>query len=300
MLESEQLIPSGPPGRTSNIRLENLPGLLRDDLEHVAPHLYVLVDMGRLRGDLREEVIKKLDYFKYLPLLDKPQYQHLKPFGAFLVFAPDDDHAALLDEWGGCDSEIVSAWLLSQSQPRWLAAHFRQGTFAYEPDGTRYLLRYYDPKTTPILHRVADRQWVRWFFGPVAAWWYPVATPAHESWSRIEGEGKLALSQRKRLILTEELLDALQTDPFPYHVLNALEQEFPASFGSNCYGVRLAQVENLLQAGKESGLEMRDDQFIYARAIFENPARAGQPDWQAAVQNAAAGKAPLSAYFTQA
>ena len=284
-----------------NVTLEELPGFLRKEVEQLSRYvflrLHALIDMGRQRNDLREEVNGKLEDFRCTPLLDDPSHPQLTEFGAMLVSSGSD--AALLDAWGGCNGDIVSAWIVSGSSIQTLAKHFRRSTFAYDTNNTQYLLRYYDPKITPILHRVADKEWVDWFFKPMVAWWYPIATPTQESWSRIKGGGRTVALEKKSLVVGEELWDALVTDPFPYEVLNAVEQEFPSAFESKCYGVRLAKVESMLETGKESGLQTLDDLFVYVRALLEDPTRAGQPDWQAALQKAAADEAPLEAYFTQ-
>ncbi|MCL2876778.1 MAG: hypothetical protein FWF12_10965, partial [Betaproteobacteria bacterium] len=159
--------------------------------------------------------------------------------------------------------------------------------FAWDMDKSRYLMRYYDPLITPVLHRLADKQWKTWFFGPVIAWWYPVASPTEETWSRIEGYGEAVPHDPVQLILTEELWDALSSDPFPFRLLNLMEQKFPSRFSSDCYGVRLAKVEDVLASGRKYGLKTSDDLTIYALALLEEPGRANDPRWQAAVRMAA-------------
>jgi len=292
-MEFEQFEQSESSEQPHNISLEDLPGYLQEE----QGYLYALIDMGALRDDLREDVVGKLENCSYQHLFDDPRYPQLKEFSALLVSGPENNNAALLDEWGGCNSDIVSAWIISKIPPTGLVKHLCMATFAYDPDNTEYVLRYYEPRITPILHRVADKEWVRWFFRPLVAWWYPIATPQDETWSRIEGEGKTLIWQRTKLVVSEELKDALITHPFSHQVLNYLEKEFPSNFNSDCYGVRLAQVEALLDAGKESGLQTLEDLYVYARAMFEDPALAEQLGWQAALKKAVANEAPLKTYY---
>jgi len=214
-----------------------------------------------------------------------------------LVFAPNDNADALLDAWGGSDGDVISAWIVSKSDGKQMAKHFRANTLAYDANEQEYLLRYYAPRILPILHREADKNWARQFFNPIIAWWYPVATPTQETWSRIEGGKQQAGEMKMPLILSGELWDAMINDPFPHNLLTVAEQKFPSAFENDCYGVRLAKVESLLKAGKEKGLETRDDLFVYAMALLEEPEREKEPRWQEAVRKAVADEAPLRMYF---
>jgi hypothetical protein len=298
-MEPEQVKQPGLAGHP--VSGEELPALLRQSLRNKTSFRYkpyALIDMGRIQGDLRQQVVKKLEKFNFIPLLDEPGYQQLKAFGVLLIYGPDHDNTDLLDAWGDCNGDIISAWIVSRLSAQRLATHFSQTTHAVDASDTSYLLRYYDPKIIPILHRFADQEWARRFFDPIKVWWHPVATPTHEYWNPIKGHDRLTPLQKKMpLILTDELWDALETDPFPYQALNALEKELPFCFTSDCYGVRLAQIESLLDSGKNEGLKTHDDLFVYARALLENPDRTGQADWQAALRQAVAEEAPLAAYF---
>jgi len=291
------------PKQTHNVDPGRLGDLLRDDLRPrherstLIPHLHALIDMGRIQGDLRVEVEKRLEVFSSTPLLDDPRYEQLKQHGALLVSGLKHDDVALLDEWGACNGEIISAWIVSEMRIFALIEHLRQAVFAYDMNNVRYLLRFYDPLITPVLHRLADKKWVDWFFSPMRAWWYPVATPTEETWSRIAGGGKLMLGKTESLVLTEELWDALKSDPFPYRLLNFAEQKYPSFFESDCYGVRLAKVESLLETGKKQGLNTQNDLTAYVLALLEDPMRAEEPRWLEAVQRAVAGYAPLKNYF---
>jgi len=292
--------------KTRSVSLEELPGLLWGELQDRhgkafrVPHLYALVDMGRIQGELRKEVADKLENFGYMHLLDDPKYAQLKWHSAQLVSGLKSDDAALLQEWGGCDGRIVSAWIVSKMSMPDLARHLRRAAFAYDKNNARYVLCYYDPLVTPILHRLADRDWVNWLFMPMDSWWYPVSTPMGETWSRIEGGGgSIPFQPEKPLVYSDELWEALVSDAFPYQILDSVEKEHPTFFqGIDCYGVRLAKVEALLEAGRSQGLDVRDDLFAYVLGLLDEPARAGEPRWQAAVQEATAGGALLRTYFT--
>jgi len=292
-----------------NVALKDLPALLREDLrpQREAPprHLYALLDMARIQGELRTEVTKKLRHSAtHSSLHDDPNLKPLKEHGALLIAGLNRigwkrDDALLLNEWGMCNGDVVSAWIVSELDKEDLAQHLRQTLFAYDTDESRYLLRYYDPLTTPVLHRLADTEWKDWFFAPMVAWWYPVATPVEETWSRIAGGGESESPDPVPLVFTEELWDALSADPFPCRVLNILEQMFPKLFASDCFGVRLAKIESLLEAGKKSGLTTDNDLLTYALALFEEPGRVEEPRWQKAVRMAAVGEKPLNSYFPQ-
>jgi hypothetical protein len=99
-------------------------------------------------------------------------------------------------------------------------------------------------------------------------------------------------------VLNEALWEAMVSDPFPYQILSVAGERFPTAFESDCYGVRVAKIEEMLKAGREQGLKERDDLITYVFTLLERPARTWDTDWQAALQRAAAGEAPLfEAYF---
>jgi hypothetical protein len=292
------------PEQTHNVDQHALAAFLRDDLVRGKEgtrsrfYLHAIVDMGRLPDNLRAEVVKKLEAFKLTFLLTHPDYVHFKWYGAVLVSAQKGNSDTLLEEWGTSNSDIISAWIVSGLDSRLLAAHLRGATFAFDADKVRYLLRYYDPLVTQLLHRLADEKWVRGFFSPIVAWWYPVDTPQKETWRKIEGEGRSFFTSHKPLVLSEELWEALESDPFPYRLLNFVEDNYPSAFGSDCYGVRLAKIDDLVEAGKKQGLSTRDDLTVYVVGLLEKPARAEEPRWQASLQAAATGHAPLKTYFS--
>jgi hypothetical protein len=266
--------------------------------------------MGRIEGDLRQEVAQKLASFDHDSLLDDaPKYDELRPFSAWLVseretkgiLQPAGRGMALLDQFGGCDSNILSAWIISALPPPELIRHFKGAAFAYGESDKRFLLRYYAPLVTPVLRQLAGRKWVDWFSRPLAAWWYPVATPTRETWSRIEGGGQTAVPEKIKLLLTDKLMEGLANDPFTLRLLNfAQDQLVPSVFSSACYGVRLAQIEEMLEtAQKQHGLKSKDDLTTYVLTLLDNPGIAREKNWQEALRRAASSEAGLDAYYSQ-
>jgi hypothetical protein len=256
------------PESIRNVDQKTLAALLRETQTRVqgeasVQRLHALIDMGRFPETAHAEVSRKLSALAARPLnANEARYAPLKKYGALLVSSPGRDVAPLLDKLGDSDGDTISAWIVSERDPMSLAQHLRQAAFAYGADKKRYLLRYYDPLVTPVLHRLADPAWARWFFSPIAAWWYPVATPREERWSLIAGGYDAALDSVP-LILTEELWEALVQDPLPYRLVNLLSEENPAVFGEDCYGVRVAQVESLLAEAKKHGLSEPGDLTDY-------------------------------------
>jgi len=280
------------PEQPRNVALKDLPDQLREDCrprrEGAPRYLYALLDMGRIQGGQRTEVVNKLRLSALgTPLLDDPEFQELKEHGALLMTGvgatcgrpqctdspttggngtTGDHRSPLLHALGASNGDTVSAWVVSELGTQALARHFAQAAFAFGLDGTRFLLRYYDPLILPVLSRLADKAWREWFFAPVVSWWYPVATPREEAWACIEGGSPGAPPQAAPLVLDEALWDALASDPLPYRLLNTVEQMFPSFAGAACYGVRLAKVEELLQAGKQDGLTSPEALTAYVLA----------------------------------
>lgn len=295
---------------TERIDQKSLPDALRADLasapENSRPYtLYLLIDMGRLPDELRPEVLEKLKAFKFFSLVkdarDK-RYEGLEAHGPLLV-ADSANNAnnvkPLLEAWGECNSNIVSAWITSNVRADILATHLRRARFAVDANDKHYLLRWYDPLITPVLHRLAEKEWVRMLLFPILGWWYPIATPTEETWHRIGGDAHMTIHRiMPPLRMTEELWAALESDPFPYQLLSFVEEKLPSVFDADCYGVRLAKIEELLDVGKKQGLSTRnDDLTVYVLALLEEPARATEPRWQAALNAAVAGFTPLKTYF---
>lgn len=287
---------------------------LLEDLNRQAEHgyqpryLYALVDMGRLPETLREETRHRLKNLDVFPLMVAPAYEILKPYAAHLVSHRRTDatqYFTLLNELIDCTSDIISAWIVCKLPPAHLARHLSQCTFAHDQNNKRYLLRYYDPLITPILYRLADVTWIRWFFGPMVSWWYPLVTTEGERWHQLKGGAlvspedarKYILEKPVPLVFSEELWEAMVGDPLPYRLTHALTETHPEFFTSECYGVRVAQIEVLLEEARRQGLKERKDLTAYVCAVLETPDLPADPRWQNAVQQAAQGLASLNAYF---
>jgi hypothetical protein len=99
-------------------------------------------------------------------------------------------------------------------------------------------------------------------------------------------------------VLNEALWEAMVSDPFPYQILSVAGERFPTAFESDCYGVRIAKIEEMLKEAREQGLDRQDDLVIYVLSLLDAATRKLDADWQEALQRAVAGKAPLRAYFT--
>jgi hypothetical protein len=84
----------------------------------------------------------------------------------------------------------------------------------------------------------------------------------------------------------------------PYHLLNVAEENFPHAFKESCYGVRLAKIEEMLDAGKQVGLRKKDDLTTYVLSLLEEPTRMQEERWRLAVRQAVSGQQPLTAYFS--
>lgn len=260
--------------------------------------LYALIDKARLPESDRQNIASKLKSFTVLPLLDEPKYAHLKEHCAMLVSHPSGSAGSLLHEFGLYNSNIISAWIVSKLEAQELAFHLRLAAFAYGSDNTRYVLRWYDPLTTPVLFRLGDSVWTKWFLSVVAAWWYPVDDHKGEAWNRVKG-GELAISHppEKPLMISEELWDALSNDPLPYRILSVAEENIPSAFKSGCYGVRLAKVEGMLDTAKQQGLSNQGDLMTYVLSLLAVPTLTQEKRWQTAMQQAASGQTPLKSYF---
>jgi hypothetical protein len=288
------------------VSAQALPALLQKDLQQglknetlPQPRLYALIDMGHIKEGtaLHKAVTKKLTGLDRCSLMDDdPRFEDFKPSSAWLVYGT---HAALLDQFG--DSDIISAWIVSYLALQTLAGHFKRAGFAYNEQDERFLLRYYDPWVTPVLRHLADKKWVEWFWAPFIAYWYPVATPLEETWRRIAGGAKTDAPEHIKLILTDELLEGLKHDPYTHRLLNFAQDKLsPSVFSSTCYGVRLAQIEELLEAARmRHGLKSKDDLTVYVLTMLNTPGIAEESRWQEAMRLAVKGEVGLGEYHSQ-
>lgn len=263
-------------------------------------YVMMLVDMAVLSDVLRDKIMKDMTG-QIHPLLQDPDFLMLQPLGAMLAGPADNSRAALdalFTRASQYNANVVQAWITSALNPKDLATHLSQATFAAsESAGERYLLRYYDPLITPILHQSADPAWVQGFFSPILSWWFAGATAAHEQWHRIPGSAQARSQPLHPLVLTDQLWRELVTDPFPHRLLHALEQDCPEIFSSECKGVRLVQIETHLATAKQYGLSRHDDLVAYVVVALSRPSAslARDPSWRGALQRAADGGAPLAA-----
>jgi hypothetical protein len=272
-------------------------------------YLLALVDLGIMSNESRIAAFRRLKDLETFLLLNDPKYEVLKLYGAMLVSCHQSDPDArlsLLDTVSECDTESVCAWLVSKLPPESLATHLGHASFAWDKSGKRYLLCYYDPLVTPVLYRLADREWARWFFAPLVSWWHPVLRKGEESWHRLEGEISVPLELARKhvgleppqLVLSKELWEALARDPLPHRLLEVMERTAPQVFeGERCYAKRLERIEGLLEEARRQGLTKRDDLALYVYAILRTADLAGDARWRSAVQSAAKGLCPLDTYF---
>ena len=229
-------------------------------------HLMALIDMALVPEDHRQEIAEHIADDAH-PLLMDPQLDALKPLGPMLIgangFGPAQYETVLAKVGARC-AAYVNSWISSVVPPQELALHFSGATYAIGESNQQYLLRYYDPAITPLLYAHADREWVSRFFGPVLSWWFQEATQASSLWRRIRGRGRSdGSSPAQPLHLSTALWQVLESDPLPHRLLHTLEAQLPHVFDSACGGVRLAQVEAQLNAGRRSGLTRHEDLTTY-------------------------------------
>jgi hypothetical protein len=267
--------------------------------EDESSHLYTLIETGRVPEKERPQIMDRLNAYKaHFLLPEDPRYEQMKEHGPMLVAHPEGN-AALLSAFGRCNSNIVSGWLLSKLEAQPLAVHLRHAMRARGPDRKGYLMRWYDPFIAPTLLRLGNPVWLQWLLGPITGWWYPVDTPRQETWSRVTGGNETtAPVPVPPLRISEELWEALVSDPLPYSLLNYAEKAFPCAFESDCYGVRLAKIEDMLSMARQQGLREQEDLMVYVLSLLEVPSRSREEHWQTSVQRASTGQAPLTAYYS--
>lgn len=289
-----------------SVRASELRAAILEEMESQRPDLqtwlYAIVDRARLTDKTRAAFTARAAKFKLAQLLNHPKYKSIHPHFAALVYSPYSGSTPaqtvrMAESLFEFDSDIISAWITSHLEPETLAAHLENATFAYKADNSGYFLSYYDPSAPPILQKLAPREWTNWFFGPLISWWYPFDTATEEVWRKIEGSRQEAAAEPVRLVFTEELWDAMAGDLFPYKLLDYLNTQEGLAFNSDCYGVRLAQIEDLLQQAKKNGLYKATDLTTYVGTLLQDPMCAKDPRWEECVIATARGEAPLSDYF---
>ncbi|MGF6591813.1 DUF4123 domain-containing protein [Pseudomonas sp. 2835] len=267
-------------------------------------YLCALVEMATLSEKTRTR-LTAYPGNELLPLLVDPTLETIKPLGAHLI-APREDlgktYRTLIDSLASYDDETIVAWIVSTLKPADLVDHLSQATFVDDEHGERYLLRYYDRRVTPLLLMHAPKPWSRWLFSPMVSWWISGATPSHTTWSKIACPG-LAKPHPEvpRLVMTSELLQALNYDTRPQQLLDIFNQQLPSLFTISCQGVRRAQIESLLKKGSKCGLVDHHDlvEFI-GRHLRDSPEKLEKdPRWHAAVQRTAEGQGRLSELYSR-
>jgi hypothetical protein len=273
-------------------------------------YVMAIVEMGRFEDERRLSTTRRLRQYA-TPLLQYPKYATFAPFGAMLLAHPEHPESpeALFEHLNFCaydNDDTCLVWITATQPPKQLAAHLARFTFAEDDKGERYVLRYHSPRITPILQRFAPADWRADFFAPIFSWWYSVATPQGETWQRIaggaqEGERQTLSTQPVTLLLNEELQDALINDSLPHHILQAMApEELPETLSdTDCYGVRLARVEETVNEAQQKGLRQEEDLIAYTLSVLYYPALQTDANWQNAVQNAAQEKAPLDVWQPQ-
>ncbi|CAK7053860.1 MAG: hypothetical protein BACD_02602 [Bacteroides rodentium] len=264
-------------------------------------YLCALIDMGAQKPNVREEIVKCLEA-QLCPLITEPGYEAFTPLGAMLVVPSDDSiegQHELIEQLAPYNSDVISAWITSVLPIEVLAAHLRQATFAFDEQGGKYLLRYYDPLITPAIYGRTPENWQAWFFGPVISWWFALPNEQTEQWHRLVGRQHMTTTDAPKLILTPELMQALTDDPLPYRLLLTLEKHCPEVFTHSCQGVRLAQIQTLLHEARQSGINDHDNlnDYVLINMRYPSLAQTGNPQWRWAIQQAMAGRGRLIQFF---
>jgi len=284
--------------------------LLRDVLSATGEstgYLCALVDRAAITDAQRNELNQKFADHSY-PLINEPGYEQAVPLSAMLIAPTDDSRQAqydFIDQLQECNSDVVSVWITSVIPAAELAGHLRHATFARNEQGKAYWLRYYDPVITPILYGEAPDDWQRWFFGPVISWWFAQPTAQKEQWRQMVGyRTKPAApiqytpedpsTHAPQLILTQTLWDKLQSDPIPHQLLQELETEGTARFDSECHGVRLAQVKELLGEAQQIGFsDANQHDYVWLALHHAMPQIRSHDNWKFVRTEALAGKGRL-------
>jgi hypothetical protein len=60
----------------------------------------------------------------------------------------------------------------------------------------------------------------------------------------------------------------------------------------------VVKIEEMLEEARRKGLKGNEDLTVYVLSLLEVPSRNREERWQMAIQQAAAGLAPLTAYYS--
>ena len=280
---------------------------------HLRGQLCALVDMAMISDGQGQELRERFSG-RLHPLITEPGLEALTPLSATLIEAPASDWEGqhrLVEQLSSYNSDIISVWITSTLSTPDLAAHLRQATFTYEevtlpPDWSnyaqerkgeqRYLLRYYDPLITPVLYGDAPDNWQQWFFAPILSWWFAQANSKGEQWYQIAGRAKTQIPPAPRLMLTDELMQALAKDPIPYRILNALEEDGQTRFSHDCRGVRLARVKEMLATAYQQGFSNYEHLRDFVQLGHQTPVNRiiTHPNWAQVKRQVLGGGQPLA------
>ncbi|MDR1349863.1 MAG: DUF4123 domain-containing protein [Zoogloeaceae bacterium] len=274
-----------------------------DAASAVPRHLAALVEIGRLRGEASADFTARQGLQTH-PVLRHPKHKALAPHGPMLV-THTGGARALTEELSDCNSDTVSAWIIGTLPAGRMAEYLSNFTVARASHVDSYLLRFYAPEILPTLHELAPRNWVHLLMKPVVRWCYPQASPQGEGWQSFAGGGEVPGEEYfhglryLRLADSPELMTALAGDPQPYRLVNALQNEAPELFDSDCYGVRLAQVEDLLAEARGHGLQREEDLLACVWCLLAEPAIRQEQAWQQALLCCARDGTPLTESYLQ-
>jgi hypothetical protein len=290
---------------SQDLNLFGLRDALKRELEAIGPdqprHLLALVELGGLDEGVRQTFLDgHSSGARSHTLFYDEEFAELVPYGPSII-SHEDGPQALLDDLKKYDGDTVSAWIISALPAAELARYLGNFTLARQTAKDRHVLRYYAPEVLPRLREIANRRWWQTLFKPVVQWWYPFATTQTQNWRVIKGEGKQPEAKffhlRRWLTLTEELWEALVSDPLPYKLTDTLQQQAPELFESDCYGVRVAQVGELLNEARQNGLTDQTDYLTYVWYALADRTLVQGTRWRNAVCRAAAGEAPLNKLY---
>lgn len=269
--------------------------------------LYALVDMGWVSEAVRDELDEQFYDYIY-PLLSEREFKKLSPLGAHLIAAKNgtlEAQHALFSSLSRYNSDVVSVWITSVLPPQELCEHLEQAAVAYQEDGKRFLIRYYDPLITPILYGEAGHEWQQWFFSPILSWWFAQVSPQQVQWHRLAGYGGRAaageVSTAPKLILSDALMCALEKDPLPFQLLTDIEERNRVVFNTECRNMRLSQVREYVGMAQKQGFTSRQHllEFTELALVYNMRGLIGHAQWDGVRRAALAQRGSLEALVRQ-
>jgi|TARA_R110000822_G_scaffold150633_1_gene289757 hypothetical protein len=195
-----------------------------------------------------------------LPLIHQQDLLHLAKEGPWLVSLEGNVLSQIEAIKSKLGLQSVQSWLSSYLPAPELSRHLGDALVAQAPNGRSVLLRSYCSKALPVLHARSDCDWHASLFGPINTWFIGDGTQI----LRYSGGGLTALPDYQPIILDEALLKSLSINQQALALLEELERSAAYIFKSSCHGDRLTQVEQALDASRESGLDHADDQLLFA------------------------------------